>query len=735
MAATRFSADEWRRLEEGFERIRAAAPEDRARRFAECADWPAALRDELRALLDAAEPGRGAALETPAVAALGFKLRGGNGAADWIGMTLGGRWRIEAAIASGGMGDVMRARRVVGDYEQVVAVKLLREGMQHGSLAARFRAERRALAALHHPHVAKLLDGGETEHGVPWFVMEFVEGENLLSWADARALDLRARVRLLLPICDALQHAHQRLIVHRDLKPGNILVTGSGEPVLLDFGVAKLLDPGEAGAELTRGARAPMTPEYASPEQARGEAVGTASDLWSLGVVMFRLFGGGKPYEVETVSGYDLAKRLSETRMPDVRERAPAVPADLAAIVGKCLRAEPERRYASAQALAEDLQRFLRGLPVAAQPDSFTYRARKFLRRNWAASALAATALVAAGAGAAGIVWQRNLAVQRALTAQRVTAFLVGLFQAPDPWAESLGQQSLEQILASGRRGLVEGLRDEPAVRRELLAALGEVYRNLGAEEDAITILGEALAADPELRRRDPARWADLSFVLGVAHLRNADLAGAEDTLRAVLAARRAGGGDEEALASALNTLGVVLAQREEGRHEAEGLYREALALRERLFGPDHEEVATTVQNLAALDLARGRVPEALAAFERAAEIFARAWPAGHPDRATELNNWGMALLDAGRAAEAEARLREGLVMRERLLPPDHPHVAGSRNNLGLVLFDAERYGEARAVWQTALDGIAARAREDHPLRALLLDNLAAAEEALQAAR
>lgn len=734
MGAPRFSADDWRRLGEAFTRAQEAVVDQQGEILGECADWPAELQEELRALLAAAASEAGASLDRPAVQALGFTLPEGQGPEHWIGLTLGGRWKLEAVIASGGMGDVLRAQRVVGDYAQTVAVKLLREGLQHGSLGRRFQAERRTLAALQHPNVAKLLDGGETEHGVPWLVMEYVEGETLLAWCEARALDLQARVRLLLPICDALQHAHQRLIVHRDLKPGNILVTKSGEPVLLDFGVAKLLEPGESGAELTRGAVAPMTPEYASPEQARGEAVGTASDLWSLGVVMFRLFGGGMPFATATANGYALARRLSESRPPSLRAHARAVPADLDAIVGKCLRVEPERRYASAQALADDLQRFLRGQPVAAQPDSFAYRARKFLRRNWAASALAAAALIAAGVGTAGVVWQRNLAVERALTAERVIDFLVGIFHAPDPWADGLGQQSLEQILASGRRGLVDGLRDEPAVRSTLLAALGEVYRNLGAEADAVQILEEALAAYPELERREPARWAETAFLLGVAQLRANQLEASERNLRAVLAVRRAQDASDDGLASALNTLGVVVARQPERAGEAEALYREALALRIAWFGRDHAEVATVVQNLAALDLGRGRVEEALHGFEEAAAILARAWPAGHPDRATELNNWGMALFEADRLQDAEQRLREALAMRERLLPPDHPHLAGSRNNLGELLQFTGRVEEAAALYQDALRAIAAKARPEHPLRARLEENLAAAAAELRAA-
>lgn len=735
MTAPRHTPSDWRRLEQAFERASALGGAARAEFLDGLTDWPDGLLVMLTGMLEAQagdRRGTAAALEQPAVHALGFSLPGGAGAADWSGQVLAGRWQLESVIASGGMGDVLRARRIVGDYEQVVAVKLLREGLQHGSLARRFLAERRTLAALNHPNIARLLDGGETEAGIPWLVMEFVEGENLLAAADRLGLDLRARVRLMLPVCEALHHAHQRLIVHRDLKPGNILVRPDGLPMLLDFGIAKLLDPEEGGEELTQAAFSLMTPEYASPEQARGELVGTASDLWSLGVVMVRLFAGIRPYEFEALSRFDLAQRLSNVEIPPVRTRVPHFPADLDAILGKCLRVDPERRYASALALEEDLQRFLNGLPVRAQPDRFGYRARRFLRRNWAASALGAAALLAAGAGAAGIVWQRNVAIRRAETAQWVVDFLVGLFKAPDPWAEGLQDQSLEQILAEGRKQLAAGAGREPEIRRELLAALGEVYRNLGAEEDAIGILQEALNAEPDLRQRHPERWADIAFLLGVAELRNGDAVAAEAPLREVLAIRRsAARGDNALTASALNTLGAALAAQAR-LEEAEKLYQESLGMRERLLGPDHEDLAATVQNLAALAARREQWPEALRGYERAAGILSRAYPRGHPDRATVLNNWGSTLRDAQQYAAAEVALREGLEMRQRLLPPDHLWIAGSRNNLGLLFYETGRTAEAAQEWRTALAGIAARARADHPLVIELRDNLAAAEQDLR---
>jgi serine/threonine protein kinase/formylglycine-generating enzyme required for sulfatase activity len=325
-----------------------------------------------------------------------------------------GVWRLERKLGSGGMGTVYLARRAEGDFDQRGAVKLLRAGLDSPQVLQRFRRERRLLAQIEHPNVARLLDGGVTENGAPYIVMEYVEGAPIDAHCNANKLSIGDRLRLFVKVCGAVQHAHQHLVVHRDLKPGNIFVNASGDPKLLDFGLAKVLSDDDDLLVTQTGAHA-LTPAYASPEQVRGENVTTASDVYSLGVVLYELLTGQLPYKVDTTSISELARRICELAPPPPSEavgagdparagaRAPELArrrlrGDLDTIVLKALHKDPKRRYASAGHLAEDIGRHLAGWPVLAQSDSLLYRSRKFVGRHRAlaiASALGLTALVA----------------------------------------------------------------------------------------------------------------------------------------------------------------------------------------------------------------------------------------------------------------------------------------------------------------------------------------------------
>ncbi len=324
-----------------------------------------------------------------------------------------GPWRIERKLGSGGMGTVFLARRAEGDFDQRGAVKLLRGGLDSPQVLQRFRRERRLLAQIEHPNVARLLDGGVTENGTPYIVMEYVDGLPIDAYCDANKLSINDRLRLFAKVCGAVQHAHQHLVVHRDLKPGNVFVNAAGDPKLLDFGLAKVLSDDDDLLVTQTGAHA-LTPAYASPEQIRGESVTTASDVYSLGVVLYELLTGRLPYKVDTTSISELARRICEQAPPPPSEavetsdparsgaRVPQLArrrlrGDLDTIVLKALHKDPKRRYASAGHLAEDIARHLSGWPVLAQSDSLAYRARKFVGRHRAsvlASALAIAALV-----------------------------------------------------------------------------------------------------------------------------------------------------------------------------------------------------------------------------------------------------------------------------------------------------------------------------------------------------
>src|SRR5262245_28756322 len=348
-----------------------------------------------------------------------------------------GPYRLIREIGRGGMGTVLLAVRSDDAFQKRVAIKVLRRGMDTDAIVGRFRHERQILASLEHPHIASLLDGGTTDDGLPYFVMEYVDGQLVTDYCDAKALDTTSRLELFRKICAAVQHAHQNLVIHRDIKPANVLVTSDGTPKLLDFGIAKLLnpDPGVQTLAATIAGSPLMTPEYASPEQVRGETVTTATDVYSLGVLLYELLTGRRPYdlpsrtpdEIQRVVCNSVPVRPStvvthaassqstrdrpeidseRTRPPDADRLRRRLAGDLDNIVLKALAKEPSRRYASVDQFSEDIHRHLTGLPVIARKDTLGYRTAKFIRRNRAGVAAAALVVLALVAGLIGTAWQ-----------------------------------------------------------------------------------------------------------------------------------------------------------------------------------------------------------------------------------------------------------------------------------------------------------------------------------------
>ena len=401
------------------------------------------LREEVESLLSSHNDAGSVFLKAPPAKLMGaFE----NDQTNRVGRRIG-VYQILSVIGRGGMGEVYHAVRADGQYEKHVAVKLVRGGYDSALLLERFRHERQILASLDHPNIARLLDGGTTEEGIPYLIMELVEGERLDSYCDAGRMSITERLKLFCQICSAVQYAHQRLIIHRDLKPSNVLVTADGIPKLLDFGIAKLVDP-DAIAEVT--IMRAMTPEYASPEQIRGEPITTASDVYSLGVVLYQLLTGRSPYPGETRSSHQLAQAVCEVdptkpssavlkplpiagddpaaqRTPDdlssLREGSPAklqrrLLGDLDNIVAKAMRKEPQQRYSSVEQLAEDIRRHLQGLPVTAVKGSFAYRANKFVRRNRMAIAAGVLLALTLMGGIAATIRQARIARKQAEVAR-----------------------------------------------------------------------------------------------------------------------------------------------------------------------------------------------------------------------------------------------------------------------------------------------------------------------------
>ncbi len=504
---------QWTALRSLLDEALALAPPQRAHWIARLPAQHEPLKARLRALLEEAARGPAALpfatlprFETAQILARA-PGSGADGRADAPGDPIG-PYRLVRRIAEGGMGSVWLAERADGLVDRPVALKLPRL-LDHGAaLAQRLARERGFLAVLNHPHIARLYDAGVTAEGRPFLALEYVEGERIDAYCASRALDTAARLALFVQVADAVAHAHARLIVHRDLKPANILVTEGGEVRLLDFGIAKLLEEGGTPeTELTQLAGRALTPDYASPEQIAGQPVGVASDIYSLGVVLFELLAGQRPYQLKRDSRAALEEAIlaADAPRPSAVATDPAarkaLRGDLDTIILKALKKSPEQRYATAHALVEDIERHLASRPVQAQPDSRLYRLRKFVARNRLVVGAAASIALAVLAGAGIALWQARVALSEQRRAEEVKSFITSLFTEADPNSTSAGRAvTAVELLNRARSRLDRELTGLPAVHAELLRVLGRSYAGLFANEEAESVLAQAIEATRSLK-------------------------------------------------------------------------------------------------------------------------------------------------------------------------------------------------------------------------------------------
>ncbi|MFK7847688.1 MAG: tetratricopeptide repeat protein [Rhodothermales bacterium] len=757
-------ANRWKKLEDLFIAALELAPAERSVFLSEACGDDLELRQELDSMLSVDE-------ESIALAIEGRLLAEDEQDTDRTSNLAGthiGPYRLEKLIGEGGMGEVYLAQRDDDQYTQKVALKLVRAGYKSSHMLARFRMERQVLARLTHPNITQLLDGGIDTAGRPYLVMQYVEGIPITKFCDKYALSINERLELFRTVCSAVQHAHRNLIVHRDIKPSNILVTEEGEVKLLDFGIAKLLDPDWAmSMAVTQSQIRLMTPEYAAPEQVKGEVITTATDVYALGVLLYEILSGRRPYQLTNRMQAEIERivcnvaparpstAITEVSVQESHNRTQATPeiisrarrtgvsrlkrmlqGDLDNIVLMALRKEPDRRYTSAEQFSQDIERYLTGLPVAAEKDRFSYRFKKLVLRNRALATVVTAALllivsfsVVMAIQAQRLEAERDRAQLEATKAQQVAGFLEGLFKASNPFETNASRSDSIQVrdlLAAGVQNIETELGDQPEVQAALLNVLGTVHLDLGDLQTAQPLLEKALDLRRQLHAGDHLEIAESMAEIAALHKTKGDFAIAEPLMEAVLVMqRKLSGNENNEVATSLQRLGAL--RQEQGNYdEAELLYREALSIRKQLMGENHLDVIAELSNLGGILYLKGQYEPADSIYKEVNAARRTLLGPDHPDLAGSLSNHAGVLHRKGDLEGAEALHREALQIRIKTLDPIHPHIAAGLNNLAANLKAQQKYDEAEVLYKESLEMYHALFGKEHPDIATGMHNLAA---------
>jgi serine/threonine protein kinase/tetratricopeptide (TPR) repeat protein len=740
----------WLRIKELFRRSQQQPESARdAWLVGQCGDEEDVVR-EVRALL-AAQRGTHDILDQAAQDTLKL-LREPDPLTDLVGQKIGA-YRLQRLLGEGGMGSVYLAERTEGDLNLRAALKLIRADVMNDEARARFLRERRILSQLHHPHIAQLHDGGVAADGTPYFTLEYVEGEPITQYCDARKFVIRDRLRLVLQVCAAVAYAHRNLIVHRDLKPSNIFVTAGGEVKLLDFGIAKLINADASAGQTATQARM-MTPEYAAPEQVLGEPITTATDVYAIGVLLYELLCGRLPYARADAGAISWSKAVvEETPEPVYRAlyrtttrgaartgeataaaRGTALPGlrrilrgDLDRILQRALSKTPDARYATVGALASDLDAYLQGHAISG--GTRTYQIRKFVRRHWLPLAAATILAVVIGSGTA-IVWQAERTEREARTTLAVKDFLYGLFTAVDPHVAKGREVSAHELLDRGAQSIDRNKSLDVEQKAEIKATLGRIYWQLGMIDQADKLQDSAitaLAGNPDqtlLLARTEAERAATQNDLGdlktsqmladdarskIDALRNVSIA---DRVKAVHAqslglgsqrdfAKMKKYSDQEVawarLIADIDSGPLFHALMTAGtaswglgqNDQAEATWREALALASRDAGPDDLDTAMARTNVANALQVKSQYAQAKLLEEQALATEEKLLGADHPMALALRRDLALSNYHLGYYSQARAMMEQVIAAQRTKFGPEHPAIAGSEINLGYLLLDS----------------------------------------------
>ncbi|MEM8483987.1 MAG: serine/threonine-protein kinase [Bacteroidota bacterium] len=715
--------ERWNLVQEIFEKAVTVAPADLASFLKDACKGDAALHEEVLSLLKADEE-EGSMLEGHVLDAVDVGEL--SDALSLDGKEIG-PYRLIRQLGEGGMGLVYLAERADGVFEQQVALKLIKRGMDTDRIIRRFEAERKILARLQHDNIARVFDGGITDDGLPYFVMEYVDGEPIDTYCDTQKVSIDQRLALFVTVCKAVMYAHANLVVHRDLKPENILVTREGKVKLLDFGIAKVLGQEADHTRITQEGRRILTPAYASPEQLKGDDISTSSDIYSLGVVLYELLAGQRPYDTppspeETQepdrpsTRIDRAIRSQDTVTADTISKARStrpdklrrlLSGDLDVICLKALRAEPTRRYGSVEAFSDDITRHRAGMPVHARPDTAGYRFRKFIERHRAGVVLTSlmVLLVASLVGfyTNRLATERDRAQREADKAQQVAAFLQEIFEVSNPSASKGETVTARELLDKGAARLESDLATQPEIMATMYDVIGMVYRELGLYPKADSMHRQALVNNRKLYGNESLETASTLNLIGYVNRRQGDYAGADSMYRAALAIQREQLGTEHKdIAETLANLAVIL-RRMGNRDEAEAMVREALQQRIKLLGPNDLEVGATMNNLALILSQRGALTEADSLYAGVIEILKETVGEAHPGMASTLNNRAYVKGQLGDPGAADSLYRAALAVKKKLYGDVHPSHVVTLNNIAAQLNDQGKHEEAEPFVEEAL--------------------------------
>ncbi|MDZ7757748.1 serine/threonine-protein kinase [Rhodohalobacter sp.] len=690
-----------------------------------------------------------------------------------------GPYEIRDLLGEGGMGSVYRAERIDGEFTQHVAIKFLKSGFYSLYLRERFKREKKLLSRLYHPNIARLLDGGITDEGSPYLIMEYVEGDPVDVYCRKQNLKLEERLSLFLQICKAVQFAHSKLIIHRDLKPDNIFVTPNGQIKIMDFGIGKSLSPDidEEFNDYTRPGNIIASFDFAAPEQLSSDDVSIQTDVYGLGALLYLLLTDQRVFnlkgktigEIETTVREAIPERPGRVSKPEIGP----VSKDLDAIILKTLRKDPEVRYETVATLMDDIERLKKGLPVMARQGNLRYRSGKFIKRN--KSVLSALGLVSiilllfSFYHVNQLTEERNLAQAEAEKAQAVTDFLTGVFEYASPYTQPNAEITAREVLDIGSEFINDQFIDQPEIKMSLLTSVGSIYNVLGSYDKAESLLMDAYELNRENSEMpENESLGMIHYNLGKVMLGKGDFQGAieqnekatrifsdlnlldlkaksldiwgwneyslanyekaDSLLQLALTLNKEYNGiNSEYTAGTMQKIGWM--HHDRGDYEkADSLFTQALNIRSEIYSADHPETATTLHSLGWIKHQLGENEKAASLYEEAISMRNRLFNnKPHADTAWSLNNLGIIFMNEGRFDEAEELFLEALEMRREILPASHPHISQTLGNLGSIYFHREDYDQAISVFTEVVENQKSLLGDSHPNLATYLNNLAIA--------